>query len=109
MAYVQINARGIAGRVVNGNSISLETYDHAFTAAAAVFYSAHGDPFARQKEAARQAAKAEEDAHKAAEICKDKVLGQMSELRASVDALEILTATGDWPYPSYGDMLFNVR
>jgi glutamine synthetase type III len=33
----------------------------------------------------------------------------MSELRASVDALEILTATSDWPYPSYGDMLFNVR
>ena len=64
MAYVQINARGIAGRVVNGNSISLETYDHAFTAAAAVFYGAHGDPFARQKEAARQAAKAEEDARK---------------------------------------------
>ena len=54
-------------------------------------------------------AKAEEDAHKAAEICKEKVLEQMSELRASVDALEILTATSDWPYPSYGDMLFNVR
>ena len=54
-------------------------------------------------------AKAEEDAHKAADICKDKVLPRMSELRASVDALEILTATGDWPYPSYGDMLFNVR
>jgi len=54
-------------------------------------------------------ARAEEDAHKAAEICKEKVLEQMSELRASVDALEILTATSDWPYPSYGDMLFNVR
>ena len=53
--------------------------------------------------------KAEEDVHKAAELCKEKVLEQMSELRASVDALEILTATGDWPYPSYGDMLFNVR
>ncbi len=54
-------------------------------------------------------AKAEEDAHKAADICKEKVLEQMSELRASVDAIEILTATSDWPYPSYGDMLFNVR
>ena len=54
-------------------------------------------------------ARAEEDAHKAAEVCKEKVLEQMSELRASVDALEILTATSDWPYPSYGDMLFNVR
>jgi len=54
-------------------------------------------------------AKAEEDAHKAAELCKEKVLEQMSELRASVDAIEILTATKDWPYPTYGDMLFNVR
>ena len=54
-------------------------------------------------------AKAEEDAHKAADLCKEKVIEAMSELRASVDALEILTATGDWPYPSYGDMLFNVR
>ncbi len=60
-------------------------------------------------EDALSAAKEEEDVHKAARICKEKVLEQMSELRASVDALEILTATGDWPFPSYGDMLFNVR
>ena len=63
----------------------------------------------RSLEEALAAAKAEDDAHKAAEICKEKVLEQMNELRASVDALEILTATSDWPYPSYGDMLFNVR
>ena len=63
----------------------------------------------RSLEDALAAAKAEEDAHKAADICKEKVIEQMSELRASVDALEILTATSDWPYPSYGDMLFNVR
>ena len=54
-------------------------------------------------------ARAEEDAHKSAEICKEKVLRRMSELRASADALEVLTAANDWPYPSYGDMLFNVR
>ncbi|MCE5187984.1 MAG: glutamine synthetase III [Eubacteriales bacterium] len=54
-------------------------------------------------------ARAEGEAQKAAEICKDKVLRRMSELRASVDAIEVLTAAGDWPYPSYGDMLFNVR
>ena len=64
---------------------------------------------ADSQEAAQPEEKAEEDVHKAAELCKEKVLEQMSELRASVDALEILTATGDWPYPSYGDMLFNVR
>ncbi|MEA4871070.1 MAG: glutamine synthetase III [Christensenella sp.] len=63
----------------------------------------------RSLEDALAEARAEEDAHKAAEICKEKVLGQMSELRASVDALEILTPTSDWPYPGYGDMLFNVR
>jgi glutamine synthetase len=63
----------------------------------------------KQLENALSDAKAEEDVHKAAKICKEKVLSFMSELRASADALEILTATGDWPYPSYGDMLFNVR
>ena len=60
-------------------------------------------------EAALSEARAEEDAHKSAAICKDKVLRRMSELRASVDAIEVLTADCDWPYPSYGDMLFNVR
>jgi glutamine synthetase len=54
-------------------------------------------------------AKAEEDTSKAAQICKDRVLEKMSELRASADALETLTATSDWPYPTYGEMLFSVR
>ncbi|MBA4347684.1 MAG: glutamine synthetase type III [Clostridiales bacterium] len=63
----------------------------------------------RALEDALAEARAETEAQNAADICKDKVLKQMSELRASVDALEILTATSDWPYPSYGDILFNVR
>ncbi|MEA5049797.1 MAG: glutamine synthetase III [Eubacteriales bacterium] len=54
-------------------------------------------------------AKAESEAHKAANICKEQVLEHMSELRASVDALEILTATENWPYPGYGELLFDVR
>jgi glutamine synthetase len=58
---------------------------------------------------ALSAAKAEEDTGKAAQICKDSVLEKMNELRASADALETLTATSEWPYPTYGEMLFSVR
>jgi len=65
MAYVQIAARGIAGRVINGNSITLETFDQAFTAAAPIFYAANGHPFTKQREAARQAAEAENTARAA--------------------------------------------
>ncbi len=62
MAYVQISTRGIAGRIMNGNSLSLEMFEQAYTAAAPVFFGLHGDPFAKQKEAACRAARAEEDA-----------------------------------------------
>jgi len=64
---------------------------------------------AKALEDALAKAKAEGEVLKAAVICKEKVLENMSELRASVDALEILTATADWPYPSYGELLFDVR
>ena len=53
--------------------------------------------------------KAEEDTKKAAQLCKDGLLPKMSELRASADALETLIATSDWPYPTYGELLFGVR
>ena len=62
MAYIQISTRGIAGRVINGNSLSLKVFEQAYTAASPVFYGQHGDPFAKQKEAARRAAQAEEEA-----------------------------------------------
>ena len=62
MAYVQIAARGVAGRVINGNSITLETFDQAFTPAAPVFHALNGHPFAKQRKAARQSAEAEEAA-----------------------------------------------
>ena len=58
MAFIQINARGVAGRVINGNSLSMESFTTAFTAAAPVFYAVNGDPFAAQKAAARQEAEA---------------------------------------------------
>ncbi|HWQ06845.1 MAG TPA: glutamine synthetase type III, partial [Feifaniaceae bacterium] len=53
--------------------------------------------------------KATEEVREAALLCKDSLLPKMSELRASADALETLIATSDWPYPSYGELLFGVR
>ncbi|WP_299775902.1 hypothetical protein [uncultured Tateyamaria sp.] len=49
IVFIQINARGAAGQVLNGNSITMETFTTAFTAAAPVFYAVNGDPFAKQQ------------------------------------------------------------
>lgn len=56
MCYVQCAARGLAGKVICGNSLSLEVFTSAYTAAAPVFFAANGDPLTKQKEQARQAA-----------------------------------------------------
>ncbi|WP_170431577.1 N-6 DNA methylase [Ruegeria arenilitoris] len=65
MAYLQLTARGLAGQVIHGNSISLETFTGAYTAAAPVFVGANGDPFAKQK--AEREAQARAEAEKAAQ------------------------------------------
>lgn len=64
MCYVQCTARGLAGKVTCGNSLSLEMYTSAYTAAAPLFFEANGDPFAKQKQQAKQC-EAEEAARKA--------------------------------------------
>ena len=45
----------------------------------------------------------------AARYYKEHVIPAMSALRVTVDALETLSSAGDWPYPSYGDILFSVK
>ncbi|MDC0660601.1 N-6 DNA methylase [Leisingera sp. SS27] len=55
MCYVQCAARGLAGKIICGNSLSLEVFTSAYTAAAPVFFAANGDPFAKQKEQAQKA------------------------------------------------------
>lgn len=47
MGFIQINMRGIAGRVICGNSLSLEVYTSAYTAAAPVFISHNGLPLGK--------------------------------------------------------------
>ena len=40
---------------------------------------------------------------------KDTVIPAMEALRKTGDALEEITASDFWPYPSYGDMLFSIK
>ncbi len=40
---------------------------------------------------------------------RDKVIPAMNELRIACDTLETMTAAEDWPYPTYGELLFGVR
>lgn len=67
MAYVQLAARGIAGRVICGNSLTLETFTSAYTSAAPLFFAQNGDPFAKQKadRAAQEQSRAEQEAQEA--------------------------------------------
>ena len=49
MCYVQLAARGLAGRVIRGNSLSMEVFSWAYLPATPLFLSKHGDPFAGQR------------------------------------------------------------
>ena len=49
-----------------------------------------------------------EDPKAQAVAYRDEVFTTMSELRESADALEMLVDKSVWPFPTYGDLLFNV-
>ena len=59
-------------------------------------------------EAATKAAENIEDVTKMGEYYRDTILGLMTDLRSAVDTMEQDMGTNDWPYPSYGKMLFSV-
>lgn len=42
------------------------------------------------------------------EYYRDTVIPAMNDLRKTCDAMELLTARDMWPFPQYGDLLFNV-
>jgi glutamine synthetase len=50
-----------------------------------------------------------EDAHARAMLIKDKILPIMEEIREPADELELIIPRKDWPFPTYGDLLFSVR
>ena len=49
-----------------------------------------------------------EEAEEQAKYYHDVVFATMSEVREPADALEMLVAKEAWPFPSYGDLLFEV-
>ena len=49
------------------------------------------------------------DIFKSSEYVRDTVLPTMDSLRAYVDEAEMLTSEKDWPFPSYGQLLFSVN
>lgn len=51
-------------------------------------------------------AQAESNVKKKATRYRDKVLKAMDNLRATADELEVITDKKEWPFPSYGDILF---
>ncbi|MBQ7678324.1 MAG: glutamine synthetase type III, partial [Butyrivibrio sp.] len=59
-------------------------------------------------EEALAALKKYEDIQKTAEAIRDDVLPKMDQLRSYVDEAEVLTSEEDWPFPSYGKLLFSV-
>jgi hypothetical protein len=46
---VQLAARGLAGRVIRGDSLSMGVFSWACLPATAMFLNMHGDPFAQQR------------------------------------------------------------
>ncbi len=63
---------------------------------------------AKLEEVASAAAAIEDDMTKKATAYRYEVIPVMDELRAAVDALEVLTPSAKWPVPAYSDIIFNV-
>ena len=59
-------------------------------------------------EAALDEEKTKEDIFKESEFIRDVMLPRMDTLRKYVDEAEMLTSQRDWPFPSYGQILFSV-
>ncbi|MBR6403844.1 MAG: glutamine synthetase III [Eubacterium sp.] len=49
------------------------------------------------------------DIFKTSEYIRDEMLPRMDALRKCVDEAEMLTSQRDWPFPSYGQLLFSVN
>ena len=51
---------------------------------------------------------ATDDFEKAAYFVRDHIITDMQALREPCDKLEVLTSTEDWPFPTYGKLLFGI-
>ena len=55
-----------------------------------------------------KASSAHEDAYDQAALYRFDVFEKMAALRADADKLETIVGKEDWPFPTYGELLFNV-
>ena len=53
--------------------------------------------------------KSKEDIFDSSAYVRDEMLPAMESLRGYVDEAEMLTSQKDWPFPSYGQLLFSVN
>ncbi|MBQ9748190.1 MAG: glutamine synthetase III [Clostridia bacterium] len=60
-------------------------------------------------EKAIDSVRGEEDKLLSAKAYETRVVPAMQELRRHVDLAETMTAYKDWPYPTYGDLLFGIK
>ena len=49
------------------------------------------------------------DVFESSAFVRDTLLPNMNSLRSYVDEAEMLTSQKDWPFPSYGQLLFSVN
>ena len=57
---------------------------------------------------ALQVVKGMEDLEEAATYCRNTIFPLMSEIRTPADRLEFLVEKKDWPFPTYGDLLYYI-
>ena len=74
----------------------------------AVFVTDTIEHWLEKLEAATDKAASIEEPKAQAIAYRDEVFTTMSELREPADALEMLVDKSVWPFPTYGDLLFNV-
>ncbi len=61
---------------------------------------------ARFKEIVDKSSEYEEDIPAWATYCHDQIFLSMGTVREPADTLELLVAKEAWPFPTYGDLLF---
>lgn len=65
-------------------------------------------PAIEELEQRLETAKEIENLQREAEYYKDAVLPCMQKLRSYADKMELLVGQADWPFPSYGQLLFHI-
>jgi len=78
MCYVQLAARGLAGKVFHGNTLSMKMQSYAYLPATPLFLAKHGDPFKDQREEQKHQAEQEAKFVKERELTKFETIPKVN-------------------------------